>query len=132
MKTYDKLIFVIHKNYELVTFSFHNYHLNKLVKNLSNITIETILPLPLNADDSEEEDYKPLPAGLTDPRDEKVIPIAIQGIPHRNFIEVLFSLITSVKFWCAGPITKEHLLERITSPCLCLGGISHCPDYKGS
>lgn len=102
--------------------------MKNLVKNLSNITIETPLPLPLNADDSDEH-YKPLPAGLTDPRDEKVIPVAIQGIPHRNFIEVLFSLISCVKFWCAGPFTKEHLLERIISPCLCLGGFSHCPDY---
>lgn len=117
MKTHDKFMFIRHKNYE--TLLVHNYHLKNLVKNLSNI----------NADDSDEEDYKPLPAGLTDPRDEKVIPKAIQGIPHRNLIEVLFRLISCIKFWCAGPFTKEHLLERIISPCLRLGGFSHRSDH---
>jgi len=64
------------------------------------------LHLPLNADVSEE-DYKSLPAGSADPRDEEVIPMAIQGIPYSNFIEVFLALHVVVNSGVQVPLLKN-------------------------
>jgi len=59
---------------------------------------------------------------------DEVVMETVFEVDLKNSLNNLSCFINCLNLTCmlAGPFATEHLLERISTSCVCLGGLSHC------